>query len=919
MTDPTTSGMRFLRTKMMPPRAPDDLVERDRLLRRLDEGARRKLILVSAPAGFGKTTLLSTWLAHSHHPTAWVSLDERDNDPRRFWGYVLAALQSAVPGVGATTALMLEAPQPPPLESALVELLNDLAMLKEEVVLILDDYHVIEAPAIHEGIAFLLENLPPQAHLVLAGRVDPPLPLSLLRARNRLVELGPADLSFTRDEVEAFFKRLDGLDLAAEDVAALEARTEGWAAGLQLAALSISELGSMTALLDSFTGGHRYVFDYLAQEILERQPPRVSDFLLRTAILDRMSASLCDALLDDLPPGEGTGFEDAAAILTYLDRANLFLVPLDEARRWYRYHHLFGDFLRVRLEDDLETAEIAHLHKRASAWFAAHDDPEAAIEHALTAGDYDRAAQLLEGLLMELFQHSELLKLTGWLARLPEAWMDHQPRLNMAAAWALLALGRSEEAEARLEAVERHLGQVVGAPVDSLTLQERGALAEIATIRSSLAFNRMDLQRVRALCRQVRTYLGDEVEGTLFNTRDDLLGVTVFNLALVHEYSGETDAAVEAFKEAVERTEARGNLHLLPLASSHLAQLQILRGELRAASATYRRALLLARRLEHPSPLAGLAHAGMGNLLYEWDELEAAEEHLALGVEMGRLWLQWEILLSGYVGLARLRLAQGDRAGALAEVDRLAESAEALQILWARPAVETERALLLARAGDVEATGRWLRHSALDAAADFGYFQEPTMFVLARVLVVQGRVEEALALLQRLITQAEEGGRRGRVIELSVVRAQALLAVGQEDEARTALERALLLAEPEGYVRTFVDEPALTPLLRRLAEGGGDVAGYARHLLEEMAPPPALADRTPDREAPAQDLVEPLSERELEVLALLAAGLTNQEAAERLFISVNTVKTHVKHVYDKLNVRNRAEAVARAAELGLLY
>jgi LuxR family maltose regulon positive regulatory protein len=644
----------------------------------------------------------------------------------------------------------------------------------------------------------------------------------------------------------------------------------------------------------------------------------VRHFLLRTAILDRMSASLCDALLNDLSPVGESGFEDSAAILAYLDRANLFLVPLDEARRWYRYHHLFGDFLRVRLEEELETAEIARLHERASAWFAAHDDPESAIEHALAAGDYDRVAQLLDGLLMELFEHSELLLLTGWLERLPAAWMQDQPRLNMAAAWALLALGHSEEAEARLEVVEQHLGKVVGAPVDSLAPQERGALAEIATIRSSLAFNRMDLQRVRELCGQVHTYLGDEVEETLFNTRDDLLGVTVFNLALVHEYSGETDAAVEAFEEAVERTEARGNLHLLPLASSHLAQLQILRGELRAASATYRRALLMARRLEQPSPLAGLAHAGMGNLLYEWDDLDAAEEHLELGVKMGQLWLQWEILLSGYAGLARLRLAEEDVAGALTELDRLAESAETLQILWARPAVETERVLLLARAGEVEATGRWLRQSAPDPEADFGYFQEPAMYILARVLVVQGRVEEALALLRRLIARAEEGGRRGRVIEILVVRAQALLADEREDEALAALEGALRLAEPEGYVRTFVDEPALVPLLRRLAEDGGDVAGYARRLSEEMAPPPSPAAPTPTSEAPAQALVEPLSERELEVLALLAEGLTNQETAERLFISVNTVKTHVKHVYDKLNVRNRAEAVARAAELGLL-
>ena len=940
----------LLTTKLYIPPARPNLVPRPRLLERLDEGLRlsRKLTLVSAPAGFGKTTLLSDWIhrmaatlaAPAPPRVAWLSLDEGDNDPVYFLSYLVAALQTVHEDVGRAVPGALRSPQPPPIESILVGLINDLAALPPErrFILVIDDYHVIDAPAIHDALGFLLEHQPPHMDLVISTRKDPPLPLARLRARGQTTEIRAADLQFTQEEATAFFNHVLNLGLGPEQVEALAVRTEGWVAGLQLAALSLEGEADPAGFIRTFAGDDRHVMDYLVDEVLSRQPPPVREFLLTTSILRRLSGPLCDAVLQIGEPANERmsesaneqavdtltrPFADAQAVLEHLERSNLFVVPLDNKRQWYRYHHLFAELLRYRLGRE-HPGRISELHRRAGAWYAAHGQRSEAIRHALAAGDVDRAAELIAAAVPEVFRNSELTTLLGWLNALPESLVQQRPFLSMAMAWAKVALGQSDGVDRHLQDVERHIGlRADGSPASLQADAElRGVLAEISCIRTSLAFNRMDPDAAMPLAEQTTAYLGDDVKRELLNMGQPLRELATFNLALAHQFKGETVQAIEAFEAAIRllREEDR-NLDLLAHHMDHLAELQIALGQLHRAAHTYEEALAVAERGGTPSSLAGIAYTGRGTLLYEWNRLDEAADALNLGLEMVQSWFYWDTMLAATTGLACIDLAQGRPPQATARLEALVEMARERGMQWALPRAEAHLALCRARQGDLAAAGRWLETDALHLDGEVSFEQRPYAMLRIWVLLLVGRAEAAHRRAERIVEHAEASQHWGYAVEGWVLQAFASDALGDRAAAVQSLERALRLAEPGGYVRTFVDAgPTLAELLSEL-----DVLpAYVDRLLDAFGravPPSGPQVERPAAEpnkARASQLVEPLTDRELEVLAAVAEGLTNQQIADRLYVSVNTVKTHVKHIYQKLNVRNRAQATSRASHLDLL-
>ncbi len=927
----------LLATKLYVPWVRASLVPRTRLDDRLSEGTRGPLTLVSAPAGFGKSTLLSAWVRGVGARAAWLSLDSGDNDPTRFWAYLVAALQRLHPAVGEGALALLRSPQPAPVETVVTLLINDLAAIPDGLVLVLDDYHAVEAQTIHAGVSFLLDHLPPQMHVVIASRTDPPLPLALWRSRGQLTELRAADLRFTPEEAATFLNQAMGLSLTAAEVAALGERTEGWVAGLQLAALSLQGAQGVTGSAEAFSGSHRYVFDYLAQEVLSRQPESVQAFLLETAILERLTGPLCDAV---------TGRDDGQATLESLEHANLFLVPLDPERRWYRYHQLFAEFLRSRLAQT-QPERVPDLHRRAASWCQERGHPAEAVGHALAAQDPELAWQLIARATPAMFEHNELMTLKTWLRALPGELVRGLPALAMAYAWTLLATGEGGEVEPILQAIEEHLGIAVDdAARDAAALSQAGgavhvALAEIAVVRANLAIGASDAARAFALSQQALALLAGREEMGLFNAAANLIGPATFDLGLAYEQMGDVEAASDAFSRAVARSREDGNAHILLLATSHLAQLQILHGRLRQARDLFEDALHAAAAAGRPpSPLAGVVHTALGDLLREWDDLAGAIQHLEAGIALAHQWANLEALASGLISVARVKQAQGDTDSALEALAELAAAAARAgsQAAWVPPLVEACRVRLWLVQGRVERAARWQEEHGLRPQDPVSYRCEPEQIMLARLLLAQGKADQAADLLSRLLAAAEAGGRLGRAIEIRILLALACRARGDNQQALDELGRALLAAEPEGYVRTFVDEgePVKALLLelkeqKELGELTGEersrVLAYTDHLLKALAGHaclPASAARLlpsvpsvpPVPSVPS--LSEPLSPRELEVLGLLAAGLSNQEIAERLVVSLNTVKTHVKNIYAKLDAGSRTRAIARARELGLL-
>jgi LuxR family transcriptional regulator, maltose regulon positive regulatory protein len=902
----------LLETKLHVPRRRQGLVARPRLIDRLSGGAESALTLVSAPAGFGKTSLLADWLAGAGadgRAAAWFSLDQRDNDPALFWTYLIAALKTAVPGIGGSALSLLESPHSP-MEVVLATLLNELSGTSNDVVVVLDDYHVIDAPDVLDGMAFLVEHLPPQIHLVIASRADPALPLARLRGRGELVEIRAADLRFTPEEAAAYLNGVMGLGLTAEDVTALEGRTEGWIAALQLAALSMRGRDDVAGFIAGFAGDDRYIVDYLVEEVLQRQPDHVRHFLLQTSILERLSGPLCDAV---------TGKHGGKAMLEALDRGNLFLIPLDDRRQWYRYHQLFADVLQARLLDE-QPADVPGLHRRASAWYEQNGEPSEAIRHALAAEDFERAADLVELAAPATHQYRQEVTLRRWLESLPEELLLVRPVLSNAYAGSLLVRGEVEEVESHLQAAERWLDPTTGGPPGSLARSPEMVVVDEEGFRAlpaSIAVHRAGQARI----------LGDAA-GTVAHARraldlvgeDDHIGRggAAALLGLVSWTNGDLDAAHRWYADGMASLEKAGYLSDVIGGAITLADLSIAQGRLREAMTTYERGLQLAT--EHAPPvLRGAAdmHVGMSQLRYERNELDAAMQHLLTSKQLGEHAGLPKNRYRWRVAMARIRAAEGDLGGALDllnEADRLYVSDFSPDVRPV-PALRARVWVVQGRLG--EALG-WARERGLSVEDDVSYVREFEHLTLARVLLdchqaerPAGSLHEVTRLVERRRQAAEEGARTGSVLEILVL--QALLQQAQRDipAALVSLQQALTLAEPEGYVRTFVDEgPSMASLLRAAAKQG-IARSYAGSLL-------AAFDTTEDRGPVKQGLIEPLSERELDVLRLLGTDLDGPDIARELVVSLNTVRTHTKNIYAKLGVNNRRAAVRRAAELKLL-
>jgi len=899
-----------LRAKLYVPRSRPDAVPRPRLHERLDEGVRRELTVVSAPAGFGKTTLLADWSQRSELPVAWVSLDERDDDPVRFFLYLIAAIETINDGFEETTRAFLSSLNSrEELEPVLTALSNEILESPRDFVLVLDDYHSIRSETIHDALAFLLDHSPPPMHLIIAGRESPPLPLPRLRARGRLTELRASDLRFTLEEAADFLGRTMGLDLSGERVATLEEGTEGWIAGLQLAAHALRGKEDEASSIEAFAGSARHVFDYLADEVLSRQPEDVREFLLKTSIVETLNGPLCEALTET--PG-------GREMLERLERANLFLVPLDEGGRYYRYHHLFAAFLRERLQR-VHPDAILELHRRAGLWYENDGCLAGAVEHTLAAEDFDRAADLIEeaqtGMRRRYVDASLLLR---WLGALPTGLVRNRLQLCLLYAWALVHSGELEDAELRLRDAEEALGLGDGASTTELSDEERTMLAEICIVRARMAAMRENAPLTTELSNRALDLLP---EGEL-HLRGDVA------LDLGHAYCsvGDLEAASEAFARAVATGRAADDLRTALFALRYHASLEMVRGRLREAEAL----LLDGRRLAEGRPegmpsVAGMIHTGMGELLYERGELDEARRLLDTGIEHGRRSGEAKILVYGYVNLARVLMARGDAEGAHSLIREAGRLTPRWPLIWA-----WQTRFYLAR-GEVESAARWAR----EYGATQDYLSYPRHFeriTMARVLLGEGRTDEALDFLGRLLEDAVSEGRIAHAIELLALLALAFERRGDNGEALDHLRRALALAGPEGFVRPFVDEgPPMAALLERLIreprddgshavapDGAPDV--YAGRLLEHFALEAALAappGNWRSRRARVAGL-EPLSEREIEVLELVAAGRSNAEIAEELYLSVGTVKAHLHHIFGKLLVRNRSQAVARARELRLL-
>jgi LuxR family transcriptional regulator, maltose regulon positive regulatory protein len=905
----------LLATKLCipPPRA--NRVSRPRLLSRLDEGLRlgRRLTLVSAPAGSGKTTLVTEWVRRGERPAAWLSLDAGDNDPVQFLSYLIAALQQAEPRIGQAVQQVLQSPQssqglPPP---SLVNLLiNDITAVGVRVTLVLDDYHAISAVPVHGLLQFLVEHQPAPLHLVITTREDPPIALPRLRARDQVTEVRERDLRFTAEEAAAFLTQTMGLQLPADDVAALEARTEGWIAGLQLAALSMRGRADVSGFIAAFTGSNRYVFDYLVEEVLARQSGDVQRFLLLTSILDRMTAPLCDAL---------TGRDDGQTTLEALEQANLFIVPLDQSRTWYRYHHLFAQFLRGRLRQDPSrnllagdgAIDAATLHRRASEWYELHGLPAEAVEHALAARDFERAARLIEGTARRALMRDETRTLARWMAALPEAVTGAHPYLCLADAWALVMSGRHDAARERA-------AQAIKAAPDQVDVQ-----GEAAAIRAIIAGLQDDVPGSIELAIQALAQLPAEDRF--------LRGLTTLGLGVAYDMRGDLATAGQAYSEALTISQTTDNFIVGLVATNQLGDLKVVQGRLREAADFYRQAIRVTAEPGKQLPIAGTAYLSLSLVLYEWNDLDAAVACLTSSIELGRQWQSLDVLASGFMGLARVRQAQGDQSAAQSLVR---QADEALQGNIVSPTAVSIAKAFQARLwllqGNLDGADAWARRCSARPGDVSGLQRGIEATTLARILIARGQADQAISWLDPLIAAAEKAGMVSIAIESLALRALALQKAGRESEAAVTLLRALAPAEEEGFVRTFVDEGgAMERLLRQLGEDPNrrDSSGergvspaYIAKLLDALGGGSGISEGVGSlaRAGAGPPLFERLSEREIEVLRLLATGLTNPEIARELVIEVSTVRSHVKSIYGKLDAHSRHEAVERARALRVL-
>jgi LuxR family maltose regulon positive regulatory protein len=907
-----------LATKLYVPPARANRVPRPRLIEQLN--IPRPLTLIAAPAGFGKTTLLSDWIPQSPHCVTWLSLDEDDNDPIRFWVYVVVTLQKLRATLGEGALALLQSPQPPPVTAILSALINDVSSFPDNFSIVLDDYHLIKTQSIHEALTFLLDHLPPQMRLILTTRADPLLPIARLRARDQLTELRADDLRFTSDEAAIFLNELMGLRLSAENIAVLESRTEGWIAGLQLAALSMQGREDVTSFIKAFSGSHRHVLTYLAEEVLERRPEGTLNFLLQTSVLDRLCGPLCDAVI---------GGNNSRSLLQKLEQANLFIVPLDDKGKWYRYHHLFAEVLQARLQQT-QPDLISELHRRASHWFEQNGLNAEAIEHALGGKDWIHAMKLIEANLENIQLRGEVATALRWLGALPDEAIHARPTMGLAHAW-LLVLGND------LKTVERRLATVEQALQADQTLgsaTKTTLLGQVAILRQINALQLDDPGEVTIAA-------GRELLALL--PEDDLArrGFVLLFMGCAQYLSfGDMQAAERSFEESIQFSRSAGDAFTEMLARAHLSQMRVISGRLRAAELPCAELLRLASKPGWEQvPAAGLSHVMLGRILYERNDLPGALQALSPFIADIMVEESYSLARPAIVScilLARVQLALGDFDEARKLLERAWEKIQKNRIKQISIPVAAYRARILLALGDLETAVEWAQTIEPTISDPLNPSLEYDHISLARVWWKQGRLPEARQLLARLLLPAEQAGRMGRVIEILALQVTVNLAQGEDADAMASLERALTLAEPEGCIRTFVDEGEsmrdvisnwrlgtgrhkdLTELQMRLMVYADKLLGAFTNSATQLpiiAQHPFGTNQPVNSPIPQSSLVDPLSARELEVLHLIAEGLSNDAIARKLFLATSTVKVHLKHIYGKLDVNSRTQAVARLHEL----
>ena len=916
--------MQILATKLYAPPPRPGLVLRPRLLQKLNDGLHCRLTLISAPAGFGKTTVAGEWIAGCKKASAWLSLDKGDSELARFLMYLIASLQTLRVDIGAKTLVVLQTAPQSPTELLLTSLINEMNAMPFDSILVLDDYHAVDAKPVDNALAFILDHLPPQMHLVITTREDPDLPLAKWRARGQMAELRAADLRFTGSEATEFFNQAMGLAISEKDIAALENRTEGWIAGLQMAALSLQGRADTAGFIKAFSGSHRFVLDYLLEEVLQSQPECVQEFLMQTAILEGLCSSLCDAV---------TGRNNGTEMLEALENGNLFIVSLDDQRKWYRYHHLFADVLRVHLIK-VEPDRIAVLHRRASQWYEQNDMPAEAIFHALAANDFERAAGLIELAGPTMEGGSQSAEWLGWVKALPDELIRNRPVLSTWYAFALLAGAEMEAAEARLKDAERWLENPSAGMVVADQRQLRSLPGILAIARAYFSQTLGDGLGTIKYARQALDIL-PEGEHIRRQQATGLLGMACWA-------SGDLESASQVFADYHAKLWTASNIPDAIGTAFVLAEIRMAQGHLRDAASTLGQALHFVVDQGKPLPPdTSELYRGLCELYRERGELDSALRYLSAGKELdgrsGLLGQQQRLRVSE----ALMKQSLGDLDGAL---DLLYE-AEHLYLSSPLPIVRpipALRARIWVAQDKLTEAMNWVRQQGLSIDDKLSYLREFEHLTVARVLIARCKkapddsIQDVLRFLERLLQAAEEGGRTGSVIEILVLQALAHSVQGDILPSLMALEHALKLAEPEGHVRIFVEEGAsMAELLTMMNASHRSItpgmessirellAAFQRHspsitMKDEHSAPTGSGVEPLIQPPLSQALKEPLSQRELEVLNLIGQGLSNQEIGERLFLALDTIKGHNRRIFDKLDVKRRTEALARARELGLL-
>jgi LuxR family maltose regulon positive regulatory protein len=896
--NPTYLGQRelLLSTKLYVPSLRPNRVSRPRLIAELNTCLDKTLILISAPAGYGKTTLVSSWLQEIKIPSSWLSLDEGDDDPIRFLQNFLAALQKIVPTIQPDLLSLLQRSQPAPNDMLLNILINEIAAHGPPFVLILDDFHVIHAQPILEMLTFLIDHMPPQLHLLLLTRIDPPLPLFRLRARDQLLEIRAEQLRFTREETTAFLNEVMGLRLPPDDIVAMNARTEGWIAGLQLAALSMQACKDIPGFVSAFTGSHRHIMDYLTEEVLQLQPERVRMFLLQTSILNSMCGSLCDAVVE---PGE-SGPDNGQAMLEALEAMNLFVIPLDERRQWYRYHHLFAEVVNLCLKH-LFPQQLPELHRRASQWYEQNAMISEATHHAIMAGNQARAAQLVEQNGCSLLMRGEGFTLLKWVESVMPYTRTH-PWLSILKAWGLALTGHLDQVEPALQAAE-----ALFSPLEP-AIEAKIMLGSIAAVRAFMANLHGEARLAADYAHGALEYLpvSNDFSCSMRSVATSICGDASW-------LNGNLEKARSAYLEAVQISQAAGNIYMTMIAKSNLADVLIEQGELHQSARIYAETLQSARRPDGQElPIADRLFAGLGSISYEWNHLEAADQHTQRCIELCQQWGNSNLLAKSYVMLAWLEQAR-------ANLKKGQEAMHAAELMLSEQRLSPRRSNLVKLAlahwwiiqGSLERASYMVERLGVTIDDEIPYAREPEYLLLLRLLLAQGEHDAARSLAERLLHMAEAAKRVGRVIEILVLQALILQGKKDIDQALAVLGKAFSLAEPEGYVRVFLDEGAPMVKLLYQAKSHGIGSGYPSELLSGLC-------GTPDTEPRhAQFLIEALTSRELEVLRLIETGCSNQDIADRLVISNPTVKRHISNIYAKLGAKSRTQAISLGKELGL--